>query len=114
VIQVGLKTYSVRLDEEVYEGLRKALAEHGDPDLNISFLLRRYLRDLYEALPNLKKSDFGLMNNITYWGTFIKQLVRTAQFENLMKGERIVERALAEADDRKAYWKAKKQGKKHE
>jgi hypothetical protein len=109
---MGLKTYSVRLDEEVYEGLKRALAEHGDPDLNISFILRRYLRDLYEALPNLKKSDFGLMNNITYWGTILKQLVRTAQFENLMKGKPIVERAQAEVDDKKAYWDAKKKGKK--
>jgi len=111
---MGLKTYSVRLDEEIYEGLKIALAEHGDPDLNISFLLRRYLRDLYEAMPNLKKSDLGLMNNITYWGTMLKQLVRTAQFENLMKGDRIVERAQAEVDDSKAYWKAKKQRKKSE
>lgn len=111
---MGLKTYSVRLDEEVYEGLKKALEEHGDPDLNISFLLRRYLRDLYEAMPNLRKSDFGLMNNITYWGTILKQLVRTAQFENLMKGTPIVERAQAEVDDKKAYLKGKKQGKKND
>jgi len=110
---MGLKTYSVRLDEEVYEGLKKALAEHGDPDLNISFILRRYLRDLYEAMPNLKKSELGLINNITYWGTMLKQLVRTAQFENLMKGDRIIERAQAEVDDSKAYWKAKKQKKKN-
>lgn len=111
---MGLKTYSVRLDEDVYEGLKKALAEHGDPDLNISFILRRYLRDLYEAIPHLKKSEMGLMNNITYWGTMLKQLVRTAQFENLMKGREIVERAQAEADDGKKYWNAKKQGKKRE
>jgi len=31
-----------------------------------------------------------------------------------MKGEPIVERAQAEADDKKAYWKAKKQRKKDE
>ena len=111
---MALKTYSVRLDEEVYEGLKKALEEHGDPDLNISFLLRRYLRDLYEAMPNLRKSELGLMNNITYWGTMLKQLVRTAQFENLMKGKAIVERAQAEVDDRETYWKAKKQRKKSE
>jgi hypothetical protein len=108
---MGLKSYSVRLDEEVYEGLQKALAEHGDPDLNISFLLRRYLRDLYEAMPQLRKSQFGLMNNITYWGTMLKQFVRTAQFENMMKGSPIVERAQAEVDDPDAYW-GKKEGKK--
>jgi len=83
---MGLKTYAVRLDEEVYENLKKALEEYGDPDLSISFIVRKYLRDLNDALPNLKKSELGLMNNLSYWGMALKQMGRLADFELLMKG----------------------------
>ena len=109
---MGLKTYALRLDEDIYEDLKKELSAYGDPDLNISFIVRRYLRDLHEALPNLKKSDYTLMNNLTFWGTMLKHLRGIAQFENLLKGEPIVERAQAEVDDKKKYWKNKKLSKK--
>ena len=59
---MGLKTYSLRLDEEEFEKLKKALSEHGDPDLNVGYVIRAYIRDLNRALPNLKKSDLGLRN----------------------------------------------------
>lgn len=98
-----LKTYALRLDEEVYEGLKKEFEAYGDPDLNISFIVRRYLRDLYEAMPNLKKSEYSLMNNLTFWGTMLKHLRGIAQFENLLKGEPIVKRAQAEIDDKKKF-----------
>ena len=105
---MGLKTYALRLDEEVYESLKKALDEYGDPDLNMSFIIRKYLRDLNEAIPHLKKSENSLMNNLAFWGTALKQLVRTSQFENIMKGSPIVERAQAEVDDLKEFKKMKK------
>jgi hypothetical protein len=107
--EMSLKTYALRLDEEVYEGIKKELEAYGDPDLSISFIVRRYLRDLYEALPQLKKSDYALMNNITFWGTMLKHVRAIAQFENLLKGEPIVERAEAGVDDKKQYWKHKKE-----
>ena len=100
---MGLKSYVLRLDEEVYEGLRTALNEYGDPDLNISFVIRKYLRDLYEALPHLKKSDRSIMNNLAFWGMMLKQVSRTAQFENLLEGAPIVKRAQAEEDDKKKF-----------
>ena len=104
---MGLKTYALRLDEDVYENLKKALDDYGDPDLSISFIVRKYLRDLNDALPHLRKSDLGLMNNLSYWGMALKQLSRTAQFENLLGGAPIVKRAQAEIDDRKEYKKKK-------
>jgi hypothetical protein len=85
---MGLKTYALRLDEEVYEGLKKALTEYGDPDLNISFIVRRYLRDLYEALPYLKKSDFNVLNSLALWGTMLKNLRTIGQFEAIMKDKK--------------------------
>jgi hypothetical protein len=108
---MGLKTYALRLDEEVYEGLRKALSEYGDPDLSISFVIRRYLRDLYEAMPYLKKSNFNLLNSLALWGTMLKHVRAIGQFQNLMKGYPIVERAQAEEDNKKAYWEGKKKKK---
>ncbi|MFZ5908294.1 MAG: hypothetical protein ACOYVJ_13000 [Nitrospirota bacterium] len=105
---MGLKTYALRLDEDVTERIKKALESYGDPDLNLSFVMRKYLRDLDEALPHLRKSDRSLMNNLAFWGMMLKQAGRTAQFENLMRGEPIVERAQAEIDDKKIYKKRKK------
>jgi hypothetical protein len=108
---MGLKTYALRLDEEVYEGLKKEMEAYGDPDLSMSFVIRRYLRDLYEAMPYLKKSEFNLLNSLALWGTMLKHLRAIAQFENIMKGRPIVGRAQAEVDDKKKYWKAKKEKK---
>lgn len=111
---MGLKSYTLRLDEEVYDGLRKALSEYGDPDLNISFVLRRYLRDLYEALPYLRKSQFNVLNTLAVWGTMLRNFRNIAGLEGLLKGMPIVERAQAEADNREEYWKRKKAEKKKE
>ena len=108
---MALKTYALRLDEEVYEGLKKALEKHGDPDLSISFILRKYLRDLHEALPNLEKSDFGLMNNLAFWGMMLRQVDRTAQIENILKGAPIKERIKAEIDDPEEFQRMKKKKK---
>ena len=105
---MGLKTYSLRLDEEVYESLKKQLDDYGDPDLNISFILRKVLRDFNEALPHLKKSDFSLMNNLALWGTALKQLYTLSQLENIAKGHPITDRAQAEVDDKKLWGKNKK------
>ena len=44
------------------------------------------LRDLNDALPHLKKSELGLMNNLSYWGMALKQMGRLADFELLLKG----------------------------
>lgn len=109
---MGLKSYTLRLDEEEYEKLKSFLSAYGDPDLNISFVIRRYIRDLNFALPDLKKSDFNLLSTLAWYGTALKQMLRTAEVENLMKGEPIAERAQAEVDSKSEYRKIKKAAKK--
>ena len=104
-----LKSYTLRLDAEEYEKLKEYLGRYGDPDLNISFILRRYIRDLNESLPNLKKSDFNLLSLLSFYATGLKQLFRTGQVETLMKGANFfgdkstVERAQLELDDKEQY-----------
>jgi len=92
-----LKNYSVRLDEEEYERLKKFLSEYGDPELNIAFLLRTYIADLNKALPHLKKSDLGIRNNLAFWSSVFRQASRTAQLENIISGMPIVERIQKES-----------------
>jgi hypothetical protein len=94
-----LKTYSLRLDEEEYEKLRKALSDYGDPDLNIGYILRSYIRDLNKALPHLKKSDLGIRNNLAFFGSLLKHIDRIAVIENILKGTPIVERIKREAKE---------------
>ena len=84
---MGLKTYSLRLDEEEFEKLKKALSDHGDPDLNVGYVIRAYIRDLNKALPNLKKSDFGLRNNLALYGSFMGHLTRLIDVEIISKGQ---------------------------
>ena len=86
-----LKTYSLRLDEEEFEKLRKALSEYGDPDLNIGYLLRSYISDLNAAIPHLKKSSLGLRNNLSFWSTAFRQISRTVDLENILKGKILAE-----------------------
>lgn len=105
---MGLKTYALRLDEEVYENLKKQLADYGDPDLNISFVIRKVLRDFNDAMPHLKKSSSGIMNNFVFWTSLFKHVDTLVQLESLAKGEAIHERAQAEVDDKKAFWKNRK------
>jgi len=109
---MGLKSYTLRLDEEEYEKLKSFLSDYGDPDLNISFVIRRYIRDLNAALPDLKRNDFSLLNMLSLYGSALKQMMRTAEVENLMKGRPIVERAQAEVDSRSEYKKMKRAAKK--
>lgn len=84
---MGLKTYSLRLDEEEFEKLRKALSDYGDPDLNVGYVIRAYIRDLNRAIPNLKKSDFDLRNNLAFYGSFLRHIDRLVDIEIMVKGE---------------------------
>jgi hypothetical protein len=108
---MGLKSYTLRLDEDEYEKLKSFLNGYGDPDLNISFIIRRYIRDLNGALPSLKKSHFNLLNTLALYGSALKQMIRTAEVEHLIKGDRIVERAQAEIDDKEKFKAMKKKSK---
>lgn len=94
---MGLKAYSMRLDEEEYEKLKKELSDYGDPDVNVSYVIRQYIKDLNKALPDLRKSDLGISFNLAFWGSMLRQFVRSAQLEGIVKGEKIVERISKEA-----------------
>lgn len=84
---MALKPVTIRLDEEEYEKLKKALSEQGDPDLNVGYVIRTYIRDLNKAIPDLKKSDYGFRNNLAFIGSFLGHFVRMARFEGMLKGE---------------------------
>ncbi|HXX33369.1 MAG TPA: hypothetical protein VEM15_02745 [Thermodesulfobacteriota bacterium] len=70
---MALKPVSLRLDEEEYEKLREYLSEFGDPDINVAFVLRSYIRDLNRALPFFIKSGWDLKNYFGLLGSWLKQ-----------------------------------------
>ena len=109
---MGLKSYTLRLDEDEYEKLKGFLNRYGDPDLNISFVIRRYVRDLNAALPHLKKGQLNLLGTLAFYGTSLQQLLRTAEVEQLMKGRSVVEMAQSEIDSGKEFRKMKQKVKK--
>lgn len=84
---MGLKTYSLRLDEEEFESLKKSLSSYGDPDLNVGYVIRAYIRDLNRSLPNLKKSMWGLRNVIAFYGSFMGHMDRIIDVELIAKGQ---------------------------
>lgn len=84
---MALKNYSIRIDEEEYAKLRKFLSEYGDPDLNIGYLFREYIKDLNSILPDLKKRSGGIRNTLAFWRSIYMQMVRTINTEDLIKGK---------------------------
>ena len=71
---MALKPITLRLDEEEYERLKEYLAEFGDPDINVAYVLRSYIRDLNRALPFFVKSGWDLKNYFGLLGSWLKQL----------------------------------------
>ena len=69
---MGLKPVSLRLDEEEYEKLRDCLKEFGDPDINVAYVLRAYIRDLNRALPFYLQSGRDLKNYFGQLGVWLK------------------------------------------
>lgn len=74
---MALKAITLRLDEEEYEKLKKYLAEFGDPDINVAYVLRSYIRDLNRALPFLVKAGWDLKNYFGLLGPWLKQFGST-------------------------------------
>ena len=70
---MSLKPITMRLDEEEYEKLKQYLHEFGDPDINVAYVLRAYIRDLNRALPFLVKSGWDLKNYFGLLGAWLKQ-----------------------------------------
>ena len=71
---MALKPVTLRLDEEEYEKLKAHLSQFGDPDINVGYVLRAYIRDLNRALPFLVNSGWDLKNYFGLLGSWLKQI----------------------------------------
>jgi hypothetical protein len=78
---MALKSITLRLDEEEYEKLKAHLSEFGDPDINVAFVLRSYIRDLNRALPFMVKSGIDLKNYFGLLGSWLKQMGTMTDFD---------------------------------
>lgn len=72
-VVVALKPITLRLDEEEYEKLKACLEEFGDPDINVAYVVRSYIRDLNRSLPYMLNSGWDLKNYFGMLGSWLKQ-----------------------------------------
>ena len=77
-----LKPITVRLDEEEYERLKKLLNDFADPDMNVAYVLRCYIRDLNRALPLVMNSGMDLKSYLGLFGPWLKQFSSMVEAEN--------------------------------
>jgi len=70
---VALKPITLRLDEEEYEKLKAHLEAFGDPDINVAYVVRSYIRDLNRSLPFMLNSGWDLKNYFGMLGSWLKQ-----------------------------------------
>jgi hypothetical protein len=70
---VALKPITLRLDEEEYEQLKAHLEAFGDPDINVAYIVRSYIRDLNRSLPFMLNSGWDLKNYFGMLGSWLKQ-----------------------------------------
>ena len=82
---MALKPVTLRLDEEEYEKLKAHLSQFGDPDINVAYVLRAYIRDLNRALPFLVNSGWDLKNYFGLLGSWLKQVGSVTDVEMLTK-----------------------------
>lgn len=82
---MALKPVTVRLDEEEYEKLKNYLSQFGDPDINVAYVLRAYIRDLNRALPFMVNSGWDLKNYFGLFGAWLKQFGAASEVETLAK-----------------------------
>ncbi len=82
---MALKPITLRLDEEEYEKLKEYLEEFGDPDINVAYVLRAYVRDLNRALPFLLNSGWDLKNYFGMLGSWLKQFGSMTDHEMFSK-----------------------------
>jgi hypothetical protein len=83
---MALKAITLRLDEEEYEKLKEHLGEFGDPDINVAYVLRAYIRDLNRAFPYILKSGWELKNFFGSLGLWLKQFGAMTDIEMFAKG----------------------------
>jgi hypothetical protein len=82
---MALKAITLRLDEEEYEKLKQNLEKFGDPDINVAYVLRSYIRDINRALPFLVASGWDLKNYFGMLGSWLKQFGATTDAEMFSK-----------------------------
>lgn len=70
---MALKPITLRLDEEEYEQLKAHLEAFGDPDINVAYVVRAYIRDLNRSLPFMLSSGWDLKNYFGMMGSWLKQ-----------------------------------------
>jgi hypothetical protein len=83
---MALKPTTLRLDEEEYEKLRAHLEAFGDPDINVAYVVRSYIRDLNRSLPYMLNSGWDLKNYFGMLGSWLKQFgyMKDADVFNMM------------------------------
>lgn len=82
---MALKPITLRLDEEEYERLKKYLDEFGDPDINLAFIVRSYIRDLNRAMPFMTTSGMDLKNYFGMLGSWLKQFASITEADMFSK-----------------------------
>ena len=82
---MALKPVTLRLDEEEYEKLKAHLSQFGDPDINVAYVLRAYIRDLNRALPFMINSGWDLKNYFGLLGSWLKQFGSISEVEMFAK-----------------------------
>ncbi len=70
---MALKPTTLRLDEEEYDKLKAHLEAFGDPDINVAYVVRSYIRDLNRSLPYMLNSGWDLKNYFGMLGSWLKQ-----------------------------------------
>lgn len=70
---MALKPITLRLDEEEYDQLKAHLEAFGDPDINVAYVVRAYIRDLNRSLPFMLNSGWDLKNYFGMLGSWLKQ-----------------------------------------
>lgn len=93
---MALKPITLRLDEEEFEKLKEHLSGFGDPDINVAYVLRAYIRDLNRAFPYILKSGWELKNYFGSLGLWLKQFGAMTDIEMFAKS----------AFDWTKYWKS--------
>ncbi len=83
---MALKPMTLRLDEEEYQKLKENLDRFGDPDINVAYVLRAYIRDLNRAFPYILNSGWELKNYFGSLGLWLKQFGAMTDVEMFAKG----------------------------
>lgn len=82
---MALKPITLRLDEEEYERLKQHLGEFGDPDINVAYVVRAYIRDLNRTMPFLVQAGWDLKNYFGMLGAWLKQFSTMTDAEMLSR-----------------------------